>query len=74
MTITGADQVRLDRNTDVRQVILPNCDAAECAELTRLLAAGEAEILPGQLAGWGREATLRTDEGGYYHVDIDFAD
>lgn len=69
-TITGADLIQYDDCTDVRHVI-ETVDDECCEELTRLLVAGEAELVPGRLAGWGREQTLRTEDGTYYHVDVE---
>ena len=70
MTITGADHVNLDEVTDVREII-DTCGPGDCKELTRQLATGTAEIQPGKLIGWGREATLRDAGRNYYHVDTD---
>ena len=71
MTITGADAIRLDERTDVREIVVRDCPTEDCEELTRQLEAGEAELLPGELRGWGRERTLRDTYGGYYHVDVE---
>lgn len=70
--ITAADMIHIDEWTDVREVILTDCDQQELDELNRLLAEGGADLVGPPLLGWGdRNATLSVPSlRTHYHVRL----